>query len=255
MDYLRAFTIGTSGLVTLNHMSLLSLVDKNYYDYSSKVYSLVAPIYYGLMTMLALYFRKKYKLSLSTSLFIVSIISIVFVVSLNYFVSRHKYKPYSEYTNKEWASYVINNGLRHLVNFNLIIYFLEKYFDKILLLKIFVIGSSIFSYFITYLKVMRGDMLGNVNYSYEMFAAGEPILHGLTLVISVFLYIKLFGCKFNIYYILIFISIGTILWYVISSNLKTYNYKTKEEWAVAASRFFLTGVVKSYILYYLLVNL
>ena len=102
MDYLRSFAIGTSGIVSFQHLAALALKDKNYYDFSFKLYSIVAPIYFGLMAILSTYLRKSNNWSLEKSLFITSIISIVFVVSLNYFVSRKKYKPYKNYTNKEW---------------------------------------------------------------------------------------------------------------------------------------------------------
>ena len=55
MEYLKAFTIGTSGPAWFQHMALLALADENYYDYSFKLYSIVAPIYYGLMAMLAVF--------------------------------------------------------------------------------------------------------------------------------------------------------------------------------------------------------
>ena len=55
MEYLKAFTIGTSGPVWFHHMALMGLTDEKDYNFSFKDYSLVAPIYYGLMTMLALF--------------------------------------------------------------------------------------------------------------------------------------------------------------------------------------------------------
>ena len=135
MDYLKAFVIGTAGPVWFQHIALLSLRDKNEYDYSFKVYSIIAPIYYGLMTMLALYIGKTFNLSLSMRLFIISIISICSVVAFNYFISRKKYKPYKNYTTKEWIRYILTNGARHIIAFNLII-LLYKIFFKILLVTV-----------------------------------------------------------------------------------------------------------------------
>ena len=64
MDYLKSFVIGSSGPVFTQHLALLTLVNQDYYDYSFKVYSMLAPLYYGVMTMFALYFRNRFGLSL-----------------------------------------------------------------------------------------------------------------------------------------------------------------------------------------------
>ena len=161
MDYLKSFTIGTSGLITLQHFLPLALQSaENNKDVSSsatppfKEYSIVAPIYYGVMGMLALYIGKTFGLSLSLRLFMTSIISVVFVTLLNYNVSRKKYEPYKSYTTKEWLYYIIRNGSRHIIAFNLIMFYFEKYFATIFPLKVFIIGSSAFSYLITYLKAV-----------------------------------------------------------------------------------------------------
>jgi len=253
MDYLKSFVIGSSALVTLNHVSLLSIANKDIYDYSVKIYSLLAPVYYGLMAMLALYLKKIYKLSLQKSLFIASIISIIFVVSINYFISRYRYKPYKNYTNKEWLKYIIDNGTRHLVNFNIIIYLFEKYFSVFYPLKVFIIGSSVLAYFLAFLKVQWLTSKGKTSYTYELFAVAEPMIQGLGLVFWLFVYGNIFG--FNLKSSLfLWVTLGSLIWLITTYTLKVYLYNNKE-WGIAYLGVLVTRTIKSFILYYLLTNL
>ena len=56
MDYLKSFTIGTSGLITFQHFAPIYLIkDNKNYNFPIKLYSILAPIYYGLCQCL-LYF-------------------------------------------------------------------------------------------------------------------------------------------------------------------------------------------------------
>ena len=252
MDYLKAFTIGTSGPVWFQHMASLALIDDNYYNYSFKAYSLIAPIYYGLMAMFALYIGKTFNLSLSERLFITSIISICFVVLLMYFVSKKYYKPYKSYTTKEWFSYILRNGARHLINFNLIIYYFTKYFSNYWL-KVFIVGSSIFSYFITYLKVILADNKNKLNYDYKTFAAAEPLIQGFDLLISLYIYQKILGYGLKDSLILWNI-ISSLLQLILAYNLKTYKF-TDIEWIHYFIRIILTGFIKMLPIYFLLTNL
>ena len=254
MDYLKSFIIGSSGPVIFQHLALLALADKNYYDYSYKIYSLVPPLYYGFMTMLALFLGKTFGLSLRLRLFITSIISILFVFLFNYFYSRHHYKPYKEYNKKEWLSYILKHSARHLVAFNIIVYFLEDYFSVSFPLRVFVIGSSAISYLMTYLKVMYLDTQGKTNYTYETFAVFEPFIQGFDLLASVlFLYSFLqFSLQTTL---LLWAILGSILWLILAYNYQTYDYQTKNEWFNAFMRILMTGFVKAIIFYYLLTYL
>ena len=56
-----------------------------------------------------------------------TIISIVFIILFNYIYSRKKYKPYSEYTHTQWIQYAIQNGFRHFMAFNVVIYSLISF--------------------------------------------------------------------------------------------------------------------------------
>ena len=250
MDYLKAFAIGTSGPVWFLHIGSLALKDKNYYNYSLKAYSLIAPIYYGLMCMLALYIGKTFNLSLHVRLFITSIISICFIFSLNYFYSRKIYKPYKNYTTKGWLDYFLKNGSRHLINFNLIIYYFTKYFSYYWL-KVFIIGSSIFSYFITFLKVIWADSKHKLNYEYKYFAACEPIIQGFGLLLSLYFFqhILNYSLKYSLILWSIFIPFLVLF---LAYTFKTYKY-VKIEWIYYLLRMIGTGFITSIPIYYLLI--
>ena len=254
MDYLKAFTIGTTGPVFFPHIALLALKNKSYYDYSFKIYSLIGPLYYGIMTMFAVYIGKKFGLSLKSELFYTSILSIIFIVLLNYFYSSKKYKPYKNYDTKDWLSYIILNGGRHLLAFNLIIYNFMKYFSTTWLLKVFIIGSSIFSYFITYLKVLWLDYKNKLNYDYRLFAVGEPFIQGLDLSISLYILQKLVGLNL-ITSLIIWAIVGSFIWLLLASYKQTYKHENISGWLTAFLRVLLTGFFKVPFFYYLLTNL
>jgi predicted permease len=128
MDYLTAFIIGTSIFVSLPHLLGFLSAKKGYHDYSFTTYLILAPLYFGIMSMLAVYISKKHNKSIRESLFITSLISILLVVSLVYFILRKDYKPYKLYDNQGWMRYIFYNGLAHLFVFNVIISFIFQLF-------------------------------------------------------------------------------------------------------------------------------
>ena len=253
MEYLKAFIIGTSGLVWFQHIALLSLRDKDEYDYSFNSYSIISPIYYGIMTMLALYIGKKFNLSLSMRLFIISILSICFIVSFNYFISSKKYKPYKDYTTKEWIRYILTNGARHIIAFNLIIFYFTKYFSKYDWLRIFIIGSSFFAYIMTYLSVISLDKRKKLNYDYRLFAPTESIKQGLVLVVSLYILQRVLKYKLKQSFI-IYAFTTPIVWLFLAYNLKTYKHKG-DEWFKAFIKVGFISCIKIYILYSLIIKL
>ena len=70
MDYLRSFTIGTSGPIVAQHFAPYYLEKWENQGFPFKTYSIALPIYYGLMSMLALYLGKRFNWSLEKRLFI-----------------------------------------------------------------------------------------------------------------------------------------------------------------------------------------
>lgn len=252
MDYLKSFTIGTSALVPFTHYAVLALADKKPSDNFIKAYSFLTPLFYGSMTMFATYLRKNHGLSLQESLLRTSVLAFFISLVFQYSVIKQKHAPFKNFSEKEWLRYLINNGTRYLVNFNVIVYLLEKYFS-LYPVKIFVIGSSIFAYFITYLKVIWLDWMGKLNYKYETFLVHEAFTQGFDLLVSLYVYNKLLGFDLKTSLIL-WTIISSFIWLFLAFTMGTYKHKAKG-WGYGFLRVLLTGVVKAVILYYLIINL
>ena len=251
MDYLKSFIIGTSGPVWFLHMAALALRNINFYDYSFKAYSLLAPIYYGLMSMFALYIGKTFNLTLRKRLFITSIISICIITCFNYFYSRKKYKPYKNYSAKEWLIYILTNGARHIIAFNLIIYYFTLYFSENYWLRIFVIGSSLFSYIITFISIILLNMKNKVNYDYRLLAVFEPLLMGIGLILNLFIFQNLLSLTLKLT-ILLSIFVRPLVWLFLAVILKTYSNKNSYEWFMQFIKVFIFNIIIMLYYYFLI---
>jgi hypothetical protein len=182
------------------------------------------------MNVLGLYIGKSFNLRLDIQLLIISLISITTIVLFNYFYSRKRYLPYKEYTKEEWIKYIVRNGLRHLFAFNVVIYLFTKYFDSSLLLKTFIIGSSFFSYYLTYLKVAWLDekVPGYIRYDYKDLITFEPIIHGIFWTVG--LYIFHINLKYTILRSLILWKIvATIGHFSLAKYFRTYDFNKRKE--------------------------
>ena len=254
MEYLKSFIIGSSGPVFFQYLALLALKEKNYYDYSFKTYSILCPLFFGIINVISTYFEKVFNLSLQTRLLYTSVISFLILLSFNYFYSRKRYKPYKNYSTKEWLSYIILNGGRHLISFSVIIYLITKYFSKSWLLRVFIIGSSAISFLPTFLKVQYLDKQNKLNYDYKMFAIFEPFIQGFELltflwILNKKLQIPLFKS------LLIKVFSASLLWFILAKTNKTYKYENSKEWLIALTRVFITRLLYLYPMYYLLTNI
>ena len=256
MDYLKAFTIGTSGLVTLPHFAQFVLDKDRYKDYPFKIYSIVAPIYYGLMTMLALYLGSTFDWSLQKRLFITSIISLIFVFLLTYFIVKKKWEPYKSYTRKEWIYYFIRNGLKHLFVFNIIIFYFEKYFSKSNLLKAYIIGSSIFSYWFNFLVVIDRDNKGLIKFDYPTFAIWLPYDQAKNVIIGTVIFPKIFNISLRTSFFLgsLIVPISWLIW-MQTSGEKHYNIDKKTLGVHFLYKLIYDSIRYNIILYYLFTNL
>lgn len=247
MDYLRSFTIGTSGLVTYLNFAYFALSSDNTEDFPLQYYLFIAPIYYGLMNMVSLYFGKKFGLSLVKRLSIITAISIIIVVSFNYFISSSRINPYKSFTPRLWLYYITRLMMKHIINFNITIYNFEKYFSKSFYVKTFVIGSSIFSYFFNYVQVIRLYNAGITKYSYKDVLTVEGIGHGLNLLIFLFLLHKVL--KINLYKsMMIMAIIIPIIWWVLFSGYYNTDNSMK---IIQTLRMMLYSILRNNVLYYL----
>jgi len=118
--YLKEFVIGSSYPVSLLFfLVVMNISDKNY---SYESYTLIAPVYLGLMNVLSAYLQNKFDLTLRERFYLIGIISPVIIVLFAYF-----YKAYPFTTTKQWLTYAIRLIIKHFLIFNLIVYNLEVF--------------------------------------------------------------------------------------------------------------------------------
>ena len=228
LKYLKSFVIGSSALVTLQHFAFFNLIDDNYYDFNFKAYSLYGPFYFGILAVIAKYLIGSYEFSLRAVLFVFSILSISGITLLNYFISRHFYKPYKNFSGNEWINYILVNGARHLIIFNMVIYYLEQYFNfGSGYLKSFVIGSSLPVYILFFLSQINANR-ENFNYSYKNYVLLAPLYLGLINMVSLWL-AKMFSLSLRGRYLLIGI-LSPIIVFLIARTWKAYKFSGSDVW-------------------------
>ena len=257
MDYLKSFIIGSSGLNTVQHFSWFYLNKEKNKDFPFKLYSIIAPIYFGIMNMLALYIGKTHKLSLQNRLFITSIISVIFIFLLNFIITSKKVEYYKNWTSKDWIYYIIRNGARHIIIFNLIMYTFEKYFSQSDIVKAFIIGGSIFSYLGNYLKVIQLDNQSKITYDYRLFTVVEPFIASINYIIAAIIIPKLLNISIR-KSILFYSVLIPVLWYYYVNNYdaKKYYKFTKKELQENFMMFLVYSMIRyNYVLHYLFTNL
>ena len=215
MEYLKAFIIGTSGLVILPSLSEVAIDEK--YNYDAK-YSFIIPIYYGLMTIFSVFIGKTFNLSLKLRLFIASIISSILVILFNYNID--KYKNYYEENKQNVAFIVIKDIFSQLIIFNVIIFYLSFYFSKYWLLKLLVIGSSAIHYYQSYIKVYLSK---KKNYDFKYYAITEPLGMGITLAIWIYIGINVLKLKL-IPSLISYYIITPFIMVLIAYKLKLYQF-------------------------------
>ena len=118
---LKSFIIGSSFPVFFIFFASLYFRDPKSYNYSYNLYSIVAPLYLGIMNVIATLMRKNLKLSLAQSLLITSIMAFAIITSFAY------YNKVYDYNKEEWFYYFARQLIRYLFVFNVIIYYLTIY--------------------------------------------------------------------------------------------------------------------------------
>jgi multisubunit Na+/H+ antiporter MnhB subunit len=118
MKYLKELIIGTSYpvIVLFYYMVYNYQEDKNY-DYFS--YTLAAPLWFALWNVISLIISEKYNLSKRYRFFIVSILSLLSV----YIIAQYFYNK----TEEEWKFYYLQQFIKYMFVWNIIIYNLDKY--------------------------------------------------------------------------------------------------------------------------------
>ena len=118
MKYLKDFVIGSSIVVVVpffymvyNHQS------KKKYSYYN--YSLLAPVWFGLWNIISLIIAEKYNLSDRLRFLIISIISLLTIYIISHF--------YYNKTKKERIYYYLQQFIKYMLTWNIVIYNLNKY--------------------------------------------------------------------------------------------------------------------------------
>ena len=120
MKYLKEFIIGSSIMVVLPfYYGAYYNTDKTYSYY---LYTLAAPIWFGLWNIISLIIADKLKLSKRLRFLTISIISVISIIILQQTILF----PYN-YSKKEWYEYYIYIFLKYMIIWNIIIFYLDKY--------------------------------------------------------------------------------------------------------------------------------
>lgn len=123
-ELLKSFVIGSSIISYLIILLVVIYLFKNKqatFDYYR--YTVLAPIGIGLLSVLSKYISIKYKISLKTTYFLVSLLSATFV-SIN--ISRDE-GAYNFKTKERWYLQYLLIFVGHLFMYNGIIYSLDQY--------------------------------------------------------------------------------------------------------------------------------
>ena len=123
-EYLRSFIIGASLPVFAPYFIGLLILNNKYKNYSQKhyeAYAIVAPLYFGIMNIIFLYFSKQFTWTLERRLLYAGITSAIFVTTLVRLFDVYNY------TQSDWTRYHIRHMITHILTFIVIIYILENY--------------------------------------------------------------------------------------------------------------------------------
>ena len=191
MEYIKAFVIGTSGLAIFPE--LINISNPDHYK-NPEIYPFIIPLFYGVMTVITYILWKNSKVSLKYALFIVSILSSIIVVITNYRLNKYEKKD-NEKNNIIFL--IIQDIIRVLIIFNIIIYYLIINFSKSEFIRYFIIGSCIYFYYINYYSVYHGASLtagqnndNVVKYDFKYFVITEPVIQGSMFMVGLYIGIK-----------------------------------------------------------------
>lgn len=121
MDYLRSFIIGSSIFTTIPFYLAISKVPDGIRNYSYADYSMIAPIYLGLVNMLSLYISNKYNLTMRQRYLLIGIAAPIFIIFVARAMGTYRF------TDVEWNKYYFRVILHYFFVFNIIVYSLESY--------------------------------------------------------------------------------------------------------------------------------
>lgn len=118
-SYLKSFVIGTSVLVPAHFLIAVMGIPEHKRRFAYEPYSIIAPLYFGLVNMLSLYVFSRNN---TIRFLITGLLSGLFI----YFFIAKRFTIYTD-PDFDWNSYFIRIVLRHLFTFVVIIQLLEYY--------------------------------------------------------------------------------------------------------------------------------
>jgi len=118
-NYLKAFVVGSTFLVLAPFYYKVSSLSNQIKNYSYKDYTLIAPIYLGIMNMLSLLLARTFNLSWNERFFYIGILSPLIVIMIV------KYLESYNFSNEEWKQYYIILIAKHFIIFNVVVKFIE----------------------------------------------------------------------------------------------------------------------------------
>lgn len=118
-NYLKSFVIGSSFPVLFPFFYSVSKMPQDSKNYSYVTYTFIAPLYLGLINMLAEWIGQRWNVSLRNRYLIIGPLSGLFVALLATLMNTYNYD------RKEWASYYLRIIFIHFLIFNIVIYYIE----------------------------------------------------------------------------------------------------------------------------------
>lgn len=117
--YIRTFIIGSSIPVVLPFLlSVQKLGTEKNYTYET--YTIIAPLYFGIMNMISLYIKQRFTLTDRQRYVLIGVISPCLVVMFARLSKSYNFTP------TEWIQYTIRLSLVHFMTWNIVIYSLEQ---------------------------------------------------------------------------------------------------------------------------------
>ena len=124
-QYLKSFIIGSSWPVFIIFFYGTSQFDPKVLNYSYQSYSFTAPIYLGMMNVLATFIGNIFGFSLRQRMIVGGLISGLTIMAIIKYFQTVKFDKFDKFDNI-WQHY-ITIFLTHLFVFNFIIYYLELF--------------------------------------------------------------------------------------------------------------------------------
>lgn len=121
MGYLKSFIIGSSWLVFVLFFLSIMKISNNLRNYSYKSYTIIAPLYLGLMNAFSLYLARRFNLTMRQRYIAIGLISPIIVIIFTKITGAYNFSP------AQWYRYYLRIIIKHFLIFNIIIYYLELF--------------------------------------------------------------------------------------------------------------------------------